>query len=33
MHGDDFLVVGEEEDLKWLDKVLNEKRAARWEAV
>ena len=33
VHGDDFLVVGADEDLKWLDKVFNEKYTARWESL
>ena len=33
VHGDDFLVDGELEGLKWFDKVLNDKYKARWEAT
>ena len=30
VHGDDFLVVGEYENLCWLDKLLNKRYTARW---
>ena len=33
VHGDDFLVLGSGEDLKWLDGILNAKYTARWEAT
>ena len=33
VHGDDFLVVGNMEELKWFDKVLNDKYTARWESL
>eukprot|EP00435_Cladocopium_sp_Y103_P034158 s1161_g8.t1 len=31
VHGDDFMVVGEPEQLRWFDKLLNERYTARWE--
>ena len=31
VHGDDFMVVGEPENLKWFDEVLNRRYTARWE--
>ena len=33
VHGDDFLLVGSEEELRWFDEVLNAKYTARWEAL
>ena len=33
VHGDDFMVTGNKESLKWFDKVLNERYTARWEAL
>ena len=33
VHGDDFLVVGEYENLCWLDKLLNKRYTARWESL
>ena len=33
VHGDDFLVVGAQPDLQWLDGVLNSRYTARWEAT
>ena len=33
VHGDDFAAVGSEEDLAWLNGVLNERYTARWEAT
>ena len=33
VHGDDFLVLGSGEDLRWLDGILNAKYTARWEAT
>lgn len=32
VHGDDFVAVGTDESLMWLDEVLNKKYTARWEA-
>ena len=32
VHGDDFVAVGTDESLMWLDEVLNKKYKARWEA-
>ena len=31
VHGDDFMLVGEEADLKWFDEILNKRYTARWE--
>ena len=31
VHGDDFLVVGEDAQLRWLDGILNKKYTAKWE--
>ena len=31
VHGDDFLVVGEDAQLRWLDDILNKKYTAKWE--
>ena len=31
VHGDDFVAVGTDESLMWLDEVLNKKYTARWE--
>ena len=31
VHGDDFMVAGEPENLKWFDEVLNRRYTARWE--
>lgn len=33
VHGDDFLVAGEDAGLQWLNKLLNSKYTARWEAT
>lgn len=33
VHADDFLVIGNKENLKWMDQVLNERYTARWEAL
>ena len=33
MHGDDFLVLAEDDQLTWMDGVLNSKYTARWEAT
>ena len=33
VHGDDFLVVGSYDDLRWFDEILNAKCTARWEAL
>jgi len=33
VHGDDFLLVGSEEELRWFDEILNAKYTARWEAL
>ena len=33
VHGDDFLVVGDEAGLKWMDEMLNSRYTARWEAT
>ncbi|CAJ1450304.1 unnamed protein product, partial [Effrenium voratum] len=33
VHGDDFLVLAEDDQLTWMDGVLNSKYTARWEAT